>query len=144
MANGDMVETVSYVGTDDGGISFSLSQSKTTSSVVRIQKQRVPDSSTEVTLLSIAATETGDSFSGISKIVIKNLDSTNFVRIGRQVSAGDEIYEKLPAGDFMVINTVDVDAATGGGGFGSFTSFTSLVAQADTADVDIELFIFRT
>lgn len=145
MADGDMVESLSYTGTDDGGISYALSQTKTTSSTVRIQKQRVPvQISTAVTILNINATEDGDAFSGISKVIIRNLDSTNFVTIGRLVSAGDEIYEKLPAGDFMCINTVDIDAATGGGGFGSFTSITSVTAVADTAACDIELFVFRT
>jgi hypothetical protein len=143
MANGDMVENLTYTGTDDGGISFALSQSKTTSSTVRVQKQRVVvDSAGEITLLTINATETGSAFSSISKVVIRNLDSTNFVRIGR-ASAGDAIYEKLPAGDFMVINDVNIEAVTTPG-FVGYTALTSVVAQADTADVDVELFVFRT
>ena len=140
-----MVETLTYAGTDTSGESYPFSQTLTTSSVARVSKQKVMLTTAVAPLIVINAAEDGDAFSSISKIVIKNMStSLSAVTIGRLVSAGDEIYESLPVGAFMVINTVNLDAATAGGGFGAFTSLTSVVAFTPASTATIEVYVFRT
>lgn len=144
MANGDMVETYTLSGTDDGGVAYSISNSDTDASVVRIQKQRVPLTTTQVVLMEKNATEDGDAFSDIDKIVIRNLDATDSVIVGRETAAGDCIYELLPAGKFLVINNLSIDAAVAGPISPSVADFTSLVAEASANTPDIEILIYRT
>lgn len=148
MANGDMVESLSYTGTDDQGTSYSLSHSKTTSSTVRVFKTLIPVvDSGEVDVLSFAAAAAGCVFTDISKLVLKNTDSTYFVRVRRADTGGDTFDEKLPAGDFTVINTRDINVeTTDATGFISFSSIDTVVAQAESGStsIDLEVFIYHT
>jgi hypothetical protein len=46
---------------------------------------------------------------------------------------------KLPAGATFMISTGDISANSSGSAFSSFDEWDVVAAQADTADVDIEL-----
>lgn len=77
---------------------------------------------------------------------ITNLDTTNFINLVLKNVANDEFQYKLEAGKSLVLGTHDgFDAAAGAVTIGSNYSPIHLVtAKADTADVDVEVFIAAT
>lgn len=77
----------------------------------------------------------------VKYIRITNKDNTNFVRI-RVTSTGSQTFDvKLEAGkSFIMGNTKETVSATAVA-FSAFIDATSINAQADTAAVDIEVFV---
>lgn len=74
-------------------------------------------------------------------IIIVNKDDTNFVRI-RVKKTGAETFDiKIPAGAaYIMWNTKESVSATAGA-FSAFVDADSISAQADTANVDLEIFV---
>jgi len=96
----------------------------------------------EVTLLDAGMIDTGGvlDFDGV---FIINKDDTNFTRI-RLADTGAHTYDfSLPAGQFSMIWTRDINVSTTEAAFAAFTSIDTIVAQADTAACDIQIIAFR-
>jgi len=101
----------------------------------------VPTYETEILALSGTAGAgtyvTGD----LQYIRISNLDDTNFIRISFTSGAANRYDVKLPAKRTAMFTSPSISGSAGGDAFGSFANFDSLKASADTAAVDIELFV---
>lgn len=77
----------------------------------------------------------------VKYIRITNKDDTNFCRIRVTKSGADTFDIKLEAGkSFLMGNTKESVSATAGA-FSAFVDMTSINAQADTAAVDLEVFV---
>lgn len=146
MADGDMTVSITVTGTDTNGTAYNFSHSKLNSSVERVMHQKIlVDSSSGSQLLSIFATEQGSVWSDIDGVFIRNLDSTNFVQVARQALGTSEYYtDRLYPGECIVYNNRSVDE--GAGAFPSIISagtLQSIEMKADTADVWVEVLVFR-
>lgn len=72
---------------------------------------------------------------------ITNKDDTNFCRI-RVVKAGAETFDiKLEAGKSFFMGNVSESVSATAAAFSAFVSATGINAQADTAAVDLEVFV---
>lgn len=77
----------------------------------------------------------------VKYIRITNKDDTNFVRI-RVTKSGAETFDiKLEAGKSFFMGNVSESVSATAATFSAFVSMTSINAQADTAAVDIEVFV---
>jgi hypothetical protein len=77
----------------------------------------------------------------VKYIRITNKDDTNFIRIQVLKTGADEFNIRLDAGNsFLMCNAKESVHATGGV-FTAFVDADYIMAQADTADVDVELFV---
>lgn len=80
----------------------------------------------------------------VKYIRITNKDSANFVRIRVTKTGADTFDTKLePGKSFMMGNTKESVSATGVA-FSAFQDIDFISGQADTADVDVEIFIAST
>jgi hypothetical protein len=77
----------------------------------------------------------------IRYVRITNKDNTNFVTLGLLNTGGDTAYVKLEAGQTFCIYNDDIDAKTNGAAWASWSVIDTFNAQADTADVDLEVFV---
>ena len=75
-------------------------------------------------------------------IRITNLDDTNFVRLAI-ISSGTDVHVKVPALDSFILSTGNVFAGEDAASI-TFDNITSIKAYADTAAVDVELFVATT
>ena len=99
------------------------------------------------TLVGMGASVAGGTFvaSGVKYIRVTNKDDTNFVNLALEAS-GDAAYFKLKAGETFLLYSDDLDAnnAVIAHGSISFGDITSVKAKADTATVDLEVFVAST
>lgn len=113
-----------------------------------LRTMRVPSAS-EISILDVAAAGTAvgpgklDS-TKIQYLYIKNCDDANFVRIGLKKTGAETVYFKMSTGTILLFPTMQYDVDAAGGAFGAYVYPTTIVAQADTADVDIEYAIWQT
>ena len=107
-----------------------------------ISERIVTALTTGTTVIGLAAAAAAGTFvrDNIRYIRITNLDNSNFVRLAI-VTSGVDVHVKLPALDSYLLyngsaasNNDDNDAVT-------FDNITSIKAWADTASVDLELFV---
>lgn len=102
----------------------------------------VPTAS-EVTLLLFASTVAAGTYipANVKYIRITNKDTTNFVRI-RVKKTGAETFDiKLEAGKSFMMGNVKESVSESAGAFSAFVDADTIAAQADTAAVDLEVFI---
>ena len=83
--------------------------------------------------------------SGVKYIRVTNKDDTNFVTLALEAS-GDAAYVKLKAGETFLLYSDELDANNAVIAHGSiaFGDITSVKAKADTATVDVEVFVAST
>ena len=86
--------------------------------------------------------------SSIKYVRLTNLDDTNFVRISFN-SGSSNVYSntadlKLEAKRSMVFTNTSISGSSIGASFDAFSGFTDMKATADTAAVDLEMFIAST
>ena len=74
-------------------------------------------------------------------IRISNLDDSNFVRLSFTSGSLNRYDVKLPAKRSAIFTSPSISGSASGDSFGSFVDFDSLKAVADTAAVDVELFV---
>lgn len=143
MAFGDGTLTIEFIGTDGQGDSFRDSETETFTSIGSFiaRKNILISSAAAVSLLTFAASATGLAVTDIKKIIIKNLDSTNFIRIRRQDDSAMAFDEKLLAGRIAMFDNRSINVHATAGAFASFTSVDTIEAQADTADVRINMYV---
>jgi hypothetical protein len=125
-----------------GGVDRSGAHTRTIQNIAEADRRvlTIPSSS-EINILSVGTSNGQGTFirSNIRYIRITNYDNTNFVRIRVSRTSHDTFDLKLPAGATFMISTGDISANSSGSAFSSFDEWDVVAAQADTADVDIEL-----
>jgi hypothetical protein len=131
------------------GVDRGVANTLTIASVNEVDHRIVTvDTSADRTLVNLAATVGAGSFinSNVKYIRLTNKDDTNFVTLGLECGADDSAYIKLEAGQTFVIYNVDVQFAAANVPHASvsFDALESITAKANTAAVDIELFVAST
>ena len=103
----------------------------------------------DVTVLSASNTVGPGTFvsSSLKYIRLTNLDDTNFLRLsfisGSESSANTADFKLDPSRTMMFTNTLFSGSADSKS-FNQFSGFTALKASADTASVDLEIFVAST
>ena len=77
--------------------------------------------------------------SDLKYLRITNLDDTNYVRLAL-ITDGTDVHIKLPAGESFFLSSGNAGAAEDSDAV-SFDNITSIKSWANTASVDVELFI---
>ena len=104
----------------------------------------------EVKILGLSGTIGAGTYvtSDIQYIRLTNLDNSNFVRLsfisGSSTVTGEKANRfdlKLEAERTMIFTNASISGSNENLSFSSFSNFTDLKAKADTAAVDIELFV---
>ncbi len=104
----------------------------------------------EVAIMGLSSTVGAGTYitSDVQYIRLTNLDNTNFVRLtfvsGSSADAGAKANRfdlKLEAERSMIFTNASISGSNENLSFSSFSDFTDLKATADTAAVDIELFV---
>ena len=79
--------------------------------------------------------------SDVKYIRVTNLDDTNYITLGLMDTSADTAYFKIDKGETMVFHNTNIEAKTDGAVFGTFSDIDTINAQANTAAVDIEIFV---
>jgi len=101
----------------------------------------VPTYETEILALSSSAGAGTYVTANMQYIRITNLDDTNFVRLTFSSGSLNRYDMKLPAKRTAIFTSPSIYGSDAGDSFGSFVDFDSMKASANTAAVDIELFV---
>tara|TARA_R100000908_G_C3743900_1_gene139716 strand:+ start:247 stop:699 length:453 start_codon:yes stop_codon:yes gene_type:complete len=126
------------------GVDRGVSNTLTIASINEISHRIVTiDTAAARTLLTLGTTTGAGAFikTNIRYIRITNKDNTNFVTLGMLDTSGDTAYVKLEAGQTFCMYNDDLETFTDGSAFSAFSEIDTFNAQADTADVDLEVFI---
>jgi len=101
----------------------------------------VPTYETEILALSSSAGAGTYVTANMQYIRITNLDDTNFVRLTFSSGSLNRYDMKLPAKRTAIFTSPSISGSDSGSSFGSFVDFDSMKASANTAAVDVELFV---
>ena len=126
------------------GVDRGVTNTLTIASINEISHRIVTiDTAAARTLLTLGTTAGAGAFikSNIRYIRITNKDNTNFVTLGMLDTSGDTAYVKLEAGQTFCMYNDDLEANTSGAAWSAWSEIDTFNAQADTADVDLEVFI---
>jgi hypothetical protein len=126
------------------GVDRGVTNTLTIASINEISHRIVTiDTAAARTLLTLGTTAGAGAFikTNIRYVRITNKDNTNFVTLGLLNTGGDTAYVKLEAGQTFCIYNDDIDAKTNGAAWASWSVIDTFNAQADTADVDLEVFV---
>ena len=126
------------------GNRYDDSQEKRIPNINMINKRVVRTNGTNVTtLLTFGATPAaGTHIAGDVKYIrVTNLDNTNFVTLGIKDDGAKTSYFKLESGQTMVFYNTSLDANTNAAVVTTFSTIDTMQAQADTAAVDLEVFV---
>jgi len=101
----------------------------------------VPTYETEILALSSSAGAGTYVTANMQYIRITNLDDTNFVRLTFSSGSLNRYDMKLPAKRTAIFTSPSISGSDAGNSFGSFVDFDSMKASANTAAVDVEIFV---
>ena len=101
----------------------------------------VPTHETQILALSSSAGAGTYVTSNFQYLRISNLDDTNFVRLSFTSGSLNRYDVKLPAKRTAIFTSPSVSGSAIGDSFSSFVDFDSMKATADSAAVDVELFV---
>ena len=114
-------------------------------SSVNMVAQRIVRVPTSVaTILSFGATVAAGTYvqGDVKYIRITNLDDTNYITLGLKDSTNNEsAYFKIEKGGTMIFNNAKLEANSNGAVASTFEDIELINAQANTAAVDIEIFV---
>ena len=79
--------------------------------------------------------------SDVKYIRVTNLDDTNYITLGLMDTSGDTAYFKIDKGETMALNNTNIETKTDGAVFTTFSDIDTINAQANTAAVDLEIFV---
>lgn len=98
---------------------------------------------TEVTVMAFSTAVAAGTYisANVKYIRVTNKDNTNFVRIRCQKNSSQTFDIKLQAGKTFMMGNTSESATTSAAAFSAFVTADSILAQADTAAVDIEIFV---
>ena len=80
----------------------------------------------------------------VKYIRLTNKDDTNFVTLGLLNGSSEAVFFKLEAGQTMCLYNDDIDINDSAVTVSSLTTYTIINAQADSANVDLEVFVAST
>tara|TARA_R100001163_G_C4877597_1_gene76466 strand:+ start:7 stop:471 length:465 start_codon:yes stop_codon:yes gene_type:complete len=135
------------------GTTYGNTITKTHASVKVVRQQAVVVPTSEVTLYNAAGDAAGITFDedNIKYVRITNTDTSNFIGVVLETTQGDEFQYKVLAGCTLILNAhvLAMEATTAGadvtpGTFSANADIVNITAIADTAAVDVELFIAAT
>jgi hypothetical protein len=116
----------------------------TIASIGQVDKRivNIPTAS-EVTILNFGTAIAAGTVirANVKYIRITNKDATNYVRIRVSKAAGSTFDVKVDAGQSFILSNASESVSTSAGAFSAFADADSISAQANTAAVDIELFV---
>jgi hypothetical protein len=97
----------------------------------------------QVTVMSLGTTPSAGGFSttGIKYCRVSNLDDENFVRLSFMSGSSNQFDVKLDPKRTYVFTNAQISGSSSGATFNSYVNFTDLKAVANSASVDIELFV---
>jgi hypothetical protein len=140
-------ESITLNGSQQGA-----TNTKSIASIATVSKRIVDVTTTEAVIATFSsAVGAGNYIAGdVMYLRFTNLDDTNFVTLTFRNQDNDEVAIKLDAGHSLILNgdnangmtaifnaTQDADAASSA----NLGSLTNIQADADTATVDVEMFI---
>jgi len=104
----------------------------------------IPTSS--ISILTLGSTNSAGGFvtSALQYVRVTNLDDTNFIRLTFVSGSSNRFDMKLPAKRTAIFTSPSISGSNVGSSFDTFSSFDTMQATADTASVDIELFVAST
>lgn len=127
-----------------GGVDRGGSHTRTIENIAEADRRVMTvDSSNEIDLIELNTNAGKGKFNraSIRYIRITNLDNTNFLRVRFKKSGAETADVKVDAGATFMLSTGSMDADTSAGAFSAFVDIDEIAAQADTADIDIELVV---
>jgi hypothetical protein len=127
-----------------GGVDRGGSHTRTIENIAEADRRVMTvDSSNEIDLIELNTNAGKGKFNraSIRYIRITNLDNTNFLRVRFKKSGAETADVKVDAGATFMLSTGSMDADTAAGAFSAFVDIDEIAAQADTADIDIELVV---
>lgn len=139
-----VIEEITLNGTKRGG-----TNKHEIGSINEVSERIVNVPTSTITIVSASNTVGAGTYvsSSLKYIRLTNLDDTNFVRLsfasGSWSRSNQSDFKLDPQRTMMFTNT-SISGSSMGEQFGSFTGFTDLKATADTAAVDLEIFIAST
>jgi len=113
-------------------------------SIGQIDKRIVSiPTASEVTILNFGTTVAAGTVvrANVKYIRITNKDSTNYVRIRVKKTGADTFDVKVDAGQSFIMSNAKESVSATAGSFSAFVDADSINGQADTAAVDIEIFV---
>jgi hypothetical protein len=136
-----VTEAVTLNGVDQGG-----SHTLTVSNINEVDRRIFTASTSEVDILGFGSANGQGQYTrtAVEYVRITNLDDTNFVTIGVSDSGSDTFYVKLEAGKSFIMGNDDLEIHATGGASSAFSEADSISAKADTASVDLEVFVATT
>tara|TARA_R100000951_G_scaffold49240_2_gene41595 strand:- start:176 stop:625 length:450 start_codon:yes stop_codon:yes gene_type:complete len=136
-----ITEAIALNGVDQGG-----SHTLTISNINEVDRRIFTAGTSEVDVLGFGSANGQGQYTrtAVKYIRITNLDDTNFATIGVSDSGADTFYVKLDAGKSFVMGNDDLEIHATGGASSAFSEADSISAKADTADVDLEVFVATT
>lgn len=117
--------------------------------VNEISERIISVPTTTVTILSASNTVGAGTYvsSSLKYMRLTNLDDSNFIRLtftsGSSSESNTSDFKLDPQRSMMFTNTL-ISGSSVGASFNEFSGFTNLKATADTAPVDLEIFIAST
>lgn len=136
-----ITEAVTIQGKDQGG-TFTQTIANINETDRRIMT--VPTSVVDIIAFDSANSQGTYLRTGVKYIRVTNLDDTNFVTIGVSDTGSDTFFIKLEAGQSFIMGNDDLEVHATGGASASFSEADNISAQADTASVDLEIFVAST
>lgn len=116
----------------------------TIASIGQVDKRivNVPFAS-EVTLLNFGTAVAAGTVirANVKYIRITNKDAVNFVRVRVTKTSGATFDVKIEAGQSFILSNAKESVSASAGAFSAFADADSINAQADTANVDVEMFV---
>lgn len=124
------------------GRDLGTTNTQSISSIAEASTRILTVPTSEVTLVEFGASVGSGTFvrADSKYIRITNLDNTNFVRIRVADTSGHTFDVPLTAGSSMMVPT-QLSVTTNQSAFSAFSNVDVVQAQADTASVDVELFV---
>ena len=117
---------------------------KKISGINEVSERIITAATAGTTVLSLGSSNGAGAFvrDNVKYIRITNLDNSNFVRLALITDAGGNpaAHIKLPALDSFILSS-GVAATVADGDAVTFDNVTSIVARANTADVDLGIFV---
>lgn len=116
----------------------------TIASITQVDKRivSVPIAS-QVTLLNFGTAVAAGTVirANVKYIRLTNKDAVNFVRIRVTKTSGATFDVKVEAGKSFIMSNAQLSVSESGAAFSAFADADSIAGQADTAAVDVELFV---
>ena len=136
-----ITESITLNGVDQGG-----TQTLSVSNINEIDRRIFTAGTSAADIIGFGTSNGQGQFvrTDVKYIRITNLDDTNFVVIGMKDSASDTFYVKLDAGKSLMFGNDDLEIHASGGAWSAWSEADVITAAADTASVDLEVFIAST